>query len=503
MKNKIEEEIKKITENISILPLNNKANRKKYIEYIDTVFNEYNNYLEIIQKEINKRYNKIKLLEENNTYNEAIAKTYNMDKIDIHNKNISSYHKMGIDVMLHNLKQFYKQDLANLNKNILEIISSFQKVGINLSLNDYNYSSYQKEYLKELLDHNNDYKMQEVFEKLYWKCPDLVNNIRLNFISLYFKNQDKINNYYLKEKSQIKEIILDYNNNLKTINLIKRNNKKIIYDRFLNKELTTSELDNIKIDKLRERIINQVEIENQYNNLLDLEETLLEYKNYLQYEFILNKVKELYKNKDSYKGLFNNKLKEIKGKEKEIFKLNNKLKPSFLNHPKPNKISEINLNIQNKINEISNLYSELLESEIKEYIYNNLNDDSKNYEALEIAINNYDFIYKTYKEQDDSIKKEIILKNILDIQKFLYHDSLSIINNIFITSDKNIAEVICDRYKMLNINIKAEEITTESIDNLLHDIDILLTYEDMKKSNILLEDIIFIMEVDKKNILTK
>ena len=49
----------------------------------------------------------------------------------------------------------------------------------------------------------NSGRVKDLFEQIYWKCPDIIIHIELNFRSLYLKNEKKIDKYYEDAKKQI------------------------------------------------------------------------------------------------------------------------------------------------------------------------------------------------------------------------------------------------------------------------------------------------------------
>ena len=69
-------------------------------------------------------------------------------------------------------------------------INKFSKVGIQVSLDDFDYSLYVKNYMKtffqELEKGNvNSERLKEKFEEIYWKCPDIIVHIELNIRNIY------------------------------------------------------------------------------------------------------------------------------------------------------------------------------------------------------------------------------------------------------------------------------------------------------------------------------
>lgn len=505
MKNELEANIKKINDNLAILPLNTKSGRAKYLEYINATESEYLIYLNCAQEEIEKRYQCIMSLKANPALQESLDKKYNLDIICYQDSRVAPYNKMNLDEMIYQLDHFYKSDLANVNKTILDIMDKFAEVGIKLTLNDFNYSTYEKDYIKSLLENKDNIEtMQYVFDKVYWQCPEIIKHIELNYLQIYYKYEKSIENYYTKKYSKdnyLSNYVKEYNANLNTINIIKHNDNRVLLDAFLNKELSTNSFNAISFDKSKEKTLGNHTIEENYDNLLKLEDNLNEYKNYLTYELIIKKLKELFKDKQTYKGLFDNKLKDIKKKEGELAKLNGKLKPSLFNHPNAEKISETQLLISTKITELQTAYEELEALRIKNTIFKYINPDSTILDVLLLAVADYNFIVNTYKEADASTTTAMVNEKLPKLKSFIYDNSLSIINNLTITSEKNIPQIIADRYKLMNIIINEESLNLDSINTVINDINNLIISADMKRNNFSLDDVEFVMDVNKKGII--
>ena len=122
---------------------------------------------------------------------------------------------------------------------------------------------------------------------------------------------------------------------------------------------------------------------------------------------------ELFKDKETYKGLFDSKLKDIKKKEGELSKLNGKLKPGLFNKPSAEKTSEMQLQIATKIAELQTVYEELEALRIKNTIYKYITPDSTILDVLKLASADYNFIVNTYKESDDTITNDLINQKLL------------------------------------------------------------------------------------------
>lgn len=498
MLNKIKNEIKQINNNIDVLPKKNKDNRLKVIEYIDDNINKYLKIKESIDSEIVKRYNRILNIENNQKLEELENKSIDYDLVKIINPNINTYQKMNLDYLLYKLNHYYQDDLVHTNEVILEIISKFNEVNIKLTAKDFHYSIYVNIYMDTLLSNKKD--ISDVFNKIYWQCPDILTQISLNFRYLYYKNKKEIDYYYkkvIKSNEKINYYEAKYNTIYDEIKRIQHNDKNYLVNLFINHIFSINDFSETNIMKIKNNLLLDPNDSNNYNNLLLLEETLFDYKKYLDIELIVNNIKELYSNKNSYKGLKDNKLKEIKKLETTLFKLNRKLIKKGLFKKKVNE-EEVKLKINSLINELVNNYKELDSLIIKDDIYNNVNDQMSLLDYLRITSENYIYIKDILKENNNDITNDEINNIIKELKDFLYQKDNSILSNIKLGIDKNIPRIISDRYKLCNFNVTEESFDKDSIDSIIKNVNILLISEDLNRVGLNLSDIDFIVNINKK-----
>ena len=85
-------------------------------------------------------------------------------------------------------------------------------------------------------------KLKDLFEKIYWKEPNLILHIQLNFRYIYFKKEKDIINAFLWQEGRVKQklkmdeeqILTRYNNIQKKIINRYKNDYKNIINNFLN-----------------------------------------------------------------------------------------------------------------------------------------------------------------------------------------------------------------------------------------------------------------------------
>ena len=226
-----------------------------------------------------------------------------------------------------------------------------------------------------------------------------------------------------------------------------------------------------------------------------MQNTILEYKNYNKFKFIIDDVKKIYKEKEKYKGGYAKLKKEIAQKEVKMIKLG---KPKLFK-----KAGDRNLAEQTKlVQEIKGMYKELDMSEMYDKVANVLNDHSSLYEVLYLANSFYKYLFNCIINKEKDIEEAEIHKLIDELKSFLNWPYFTILNNIEISEEKDIMFIIKDRYNLLKINISKEDLEVENLDSLISLLEKCETYYYIKKNNIDVQEISEICEFKKilKNI---
>lgn len=503
MLEKYDEDIAKIKENLNILPHKKKADKEKYSQYILDELKKYTDLQSALKKEIEFRYNKYLKKEENKSINELKNNEIDYSFINYTNKYSDSFVKMGLDVSLYKLKHFYKDHLNDVNEVIKDIINEFKIANVELKLEDFNYSNHVNEYMKIIFSNKQDEKdIYQTFEKIYWECPMVINHIRNNIYYLFYKNKKNIDKYF-SEKSKdldINNLVLTRRNNIVKLDELIHNDYRYILNRFIDGELIPNDFSDVTIDKLKNRILNDVDNDNNYSNLLKLYTSLIEYKSYLEYKIIVDDVKELYKNKVTYQNSVLNKLKEINKEESNLFNYNKKLNKTGIFKLKESKKRDISLKIDECLDNLIKLYNDFEDLRVGNNIFEFLKDDSSLTELLDVSSFCYKYLHGLFLAQNSNLSIDDVVNKVNELKMYLIDNNLNIISNIKIIQDSDIVMNIVDHYSLLKINITYEDIN-ENIDNLIKSIDTLITFYDMKKLNINIDMINFVLQVNKSNIL--
>lgn len=514
--NKILEKMETDKEVLSTMPRNNKKNIAKYIQYVQELKQEYEVQENAVYDEMKKRYKRIvsvKKSKDLETEKTEINEISNL--LDMIGTTKTSYEKMGIDKRIYKLGRFYKENLESINIEIFECIQKFREVGIELSANDFTYSVYVNEYMqtffKEIKNINSEV-IKNKFEEIYWKCPDLIIHIELNFRYIYIKNQKVIDKYYDKRKEELlKNIDIDsdkieekYNNLQKQYDEDTCSDKYLITYAFLNDELNSKDYEENKIKDEYLKLISQDILDDASKNSMEeinqnsikFLNSLYEYKNYLKFQYIFEDIKKKYQEKEQYKNSYNLTRKEITAKEKKLDKLNNKINGKGL-FGKKDKKDKQTTEYNSMILEIKELYKKLDNDEIYTKIIDNLTDNSTIYDVLKFASQFNNYLYECIIENNKTITPEEIEEVIIELREFLNNPYNIIIKNIAILEDKNISIIISDRYKLLKFSIEKEDINPENLDTLIETLQKIKNHYYIQKSGINLKEMQFICEFKK------
>lgn len=488
MVNEYAKNIETYKEVLQALPKNNDKNKKIYKNKIKELLLEYQNDFSLVKEEIKKRnksYLAVSPSEEIDLLREEKDKI--KKKFPYTDKYNSAYEKSGLDVKLYQLGHYYTIDLDEVNNTIIKIIGIFREMGIELTDNDFNYSYYTKKYLGKLLSINEDNgyqeKMKQLFEEIYWKCPDIINHITLNFKYLYYLNEKIFNSYYDSKRMELeKENIYDnYINLCISLDNKIRDSKYIILNKFIRGEFNINDYTDEMINKLLGQV---VETDNyKKEDLLDLNNTLNEYRLYMMVDYLVKDMKSLYDEKAKYKGIFNKKRKEIMKLEKALFKENKRIvKDNF------KKFDYYNNKINDNIKILKDYYEELERDYFLEQVAK-LNDDSTIYDLLSLANSNYNYLVELIKKNNLNIKEE--LNRINSLVNYPY---INIINNIWIKDEKKIDLIIVDKYNLYGFKLNREMLSKDNIEVVIKNISIIINGLLLHKHNLDEKKIRFIKE---------
>ena len=99
----LEKYISNNKEVLSVMPVNTKKNKSKYLESVEELEEKAIKIKDIIWEEISKRYNRIISVEENPKINELEDEISKIGDIELFNELNTPYEKLGFDRINHSL----------------------------------------------------------------------------------------------------------------------------------------------------------------------------------------------------------------------------------------------------------------------------------------------------------------------------------------------------------------------------------------------------------------
>ena len=485
---------------VGVLPVTSKANKKRKISCIEEEETKTNQLVSDVVKEIESRFayfNNLSLNPQIKKLEEELEKCNIINEWNNYN---TPYEKMHLDYFLYQLHRYYKNDLNSVNECIKKIIESFAKVEVNITSEDFEFNNYAREYIEAILNNISPEELTNKFESLYWKNPDIIKTIEISFKSIYLKYEKKIQKYYENRhneflKSHKDSEIYDLRVNLYyKINELKSIDPYLNYQKFLNGDYKTTTFKDM--DKKK----NQYFTEESYSksNLDKLISVLKEYKVLIEYKYLLDDMKEKLDKKDTLKDNKSNLLKKISKEEAKLVKLSSKQnKKGLLGKGKND--DKLLFEYKGILNNIFDFYKEYDGACFDDLVYTKLTKDSSILECLQLLCSNYLYFINTSLKQDENSDINIISDNYEKLKEYINFNNFYLINNIALLDEKQMKQLIVDKYNLEHINISIEDLVPESIDNTIENINNLIINEDIITSGINVDDIELYLEYKKIN----
>ena len=462
---------------LSVMPKNTKKNTEIYLNKVKEIKANYQDYLNRIIEEIKKRVAKINAIQENPEIKEVEEELKKFDGIDLLGAGNTSYEKMKLDELLFILRRFYKNNLEQVNNNILACIRKFSE------------------------------------------CSDIIVHIELNIRYLFLKHEKEIEKHLASEN---KEVLKDletsdkhYLEKFRTLRAklddLEGPDKKLMLDKFLNKELDANNFDEVNVERELSKMLQnpmdtytKTDLMEIRENIVKLSKTLDEYKNYLEYKFVFDELLKIYKEKDKYKNGYEKQKKEIQKLENKLVKTNKKYERTdklkemiFFKRNSAEKLKTLTIDINNQIAAIKELYRKIDDDKVNDKIATMLTDNSTIYDAMFLAGSFYTFLVETIIKQFPDILEKDINTKVAEIRKFLTSPYITIINNVTIKEDKDIALMIKDKYSLFNIKIEKEDLEEMNINALSNTVTAIVNAHNVENSGLDLDDVKFMLRATK------
>lgn len=545
--------VKQLDEQIEIdknvIELSPKSGVKQIREFkskLEEMIERYSSINDSAISEIDSRYERINSIEMNEEITTVSENIYKLDNLVLNEKGKTSFERMQLDKLTYKINGFYKKNLVIINKDIMACINKFREVGIRLTGDDFTISEYANEYMRVLLDEDengdiNSDRVKDAFEQIYWKSSDLIIHILVNIRQLYDMNESVIDKYYKNKTEEVlrtlnvteKQVQDKKDQLIRKLNSLRSVDGRIILDSFIDGTYSVGDYRKDTYVNIYENLLSKQldsldpeEKRSMDENLKKLNSNLTEYTNYLEFKFILDEILVLKrireKEEADLKATGGKKAKVVSVTQQiknEISKLSSEIKKinSSITDPKVKKFSllslfrkkalpqkttgELILERDNKILELKELYFKLDDSNLKDQVNENITDTSKIYDVFRIASYDYSFLARTIIKKYKDIVESDIEKTIDKFIAYIRLSYFSVLNNINIYEKKDISVVIKDKHKLLGFDISKDHFAEANFDEFVKQVQIIDYYNNIEKSNILLEDIQFM--INARSVLKK
>lgn len=484
-----EHDVEVAKEVLSSMPINNQKNLKAYKEKVSSLKEEYIDIKEGLYQEIKKRSSKYLNIGKNEKIEVLEKELEGLKDLSLFNPLNTPFEKLEINNKLYRLNHFFKNDLDTVNGDIKYIIQLFNDVGVTLTANDFIYSYYAREYVKELLIDDSLDRMKYIFEELHWKCPDVIMHVSMNIRLLYNKYKNKFSEYIEKRKKEAfvdslsyKDMIIKRDNILKELYELRHYDKSSIINGFMNSELILSDYTVVNVDKCYAKYfsesISNAEKKNVIGDLKNLLANAQEYNNYLKYTFILDDAKKKYADRANHVGEVTTINKEIDTLSSELAKINSEINngssKGFWIFKKKVDVEKLFVDLNTKMRELHDKFDQYDNASVYEEMSKDLTDTSSIYDVFQFAISFKTYLRNCIKASKEESTIDVVKQLVKEFDEFISSNNVNVIKNSKFNYDTDLAEVITDHYQLLNIRITKESLDEGNLEALIKDLKIMV-----------------------------
>lgn len=485
------------------------------------IFTQYKNSVLDIMKDKAKALMPVDKTKEYETDKETVSSLY--DVVIKSNKYLDDSFKLGFSNIIEKIEDGISLNV--LNDCLKEFISKFNSMNINLSLEDFSYTMFTKkymdEYFKAIKTSEEDFSnsMRRAFDSIYWECPNISYQLRLNLLDILDKYKKEVSSYLESNTTKLlhsyecdeNSIVNKYIEERTKLGKAKAADPYYILSKFMD---GTRIIDDYLVDsEAREKNYNTY-CNGNYNELSDgdkakfndacsdLYTTLVLLKKYYRYMPIITDLLKKYQEKD--KDIEEAKLndKELDASNKARIKIyNSYLKANgigFLARYNPNDIKVNKVKINEEVKKYSELYNKKTTYDISVNLGKFINESSSMYDLFMTAGSSFDYLVNELKkicskEEDNEfdLDKEVNL-----FFRFLYNPSNEFLRKLPCFSQTKIEDIISEKYKLLGLNINSTDISKVQLDDTMSTISYINLIQNISKSTLTLEDMNFIVKAD-------
>ena len=463
--------------------------------------------------EIKERYEKLMPVNKTEEFNTMESNVNSLFDLVNLNSCMSDSFKLGLDYSLAKISN--DTSLEEFNAILNEFITKFREFGIELTINDFKYTMFTEDYMKAFFKNASFDELRTVFEHLYFKCPDIKLQMKMNLSFIISKYSNKLSNVVKKKiESMNTELGTTKDNYLETYL-----NKRIEFgtlesqDEYLNTKLFLDS--KYKIEDFLDDCPTKYKdyelfiegafdgfdaiVKDRYNNsLLDLYLTVGELKKYYIYEFIIKDLLERNKNKENAKNDIAAKKKEIDKAEKMRIKYYHEyLKASgsglfaIKNEAKKN---DAMLKINETVKNLNQLNEEFKDLTLTNNL-NTLNESCTIYDLFLISLTSFTFLEKCFVGKEEFVGE--LSDVITDYLRFIYNPVNAFIRKVNALVDFNISNIVTDKYKILDLTITDTMLTSDGIDATIDSLRTINLIQNVDKSSINFDDIKVLFDMNQ------
>ena len=481
--------------------------RNKYVNDQLTLFGEYKN---IVLEELKIRFDRLMPKDKTESYDEEKAQEDKLLESLIYNTNSSVSFRLGLAYIVASITE--ETTLEKLNECIGNFIDKFKSYGITLGIDDFKYTMFTEKYMNFFLTDSSPESMKSVFESLYFTCPNLKLQLKLNLINIISKYEKELSLYLDGLISNINSTDGDIVEKYVSFRYALGN--KIATDEFYNTTMFLQETrkigDYLEGSATRKKNYDSFALNADYDDLdqvaknsfnsamMGLYLTLNELKKYYKYEFIFKDLLKRYKDKDAAKTNFALKKKELEKADKDRLAILKEYERAngigFLARKDDVKIKNLELKMNEHIKTIDKLYLEYYDLEITNNL-NQLSESSTIFDIFLISLTSFEFLVNQFSGEEFS--QNTLYENVIEYLRFIYNPNNSVLRKTNALVDFNITNIISEKYKLLDLVLTEESINKDNIDSTLDSVRYVNLIQNIERSAISLNDIKNLCEMKK------
>jgi len=508
---------------IDLLPKNTSKRKEKYKDTALEIKEKYLKSKEDVKKFIDYKYEKLLPKKTIKSIELELREIEKLNELLVLGNPLSTfYEKMEFDLLLYDLMHYYDNSLENVNKVIVKFINKIQEAGVDITPNDIKINVHSYLYLSNIFN-NYILKIKKVstdeFEKIFWKCPKVIEYVIINLRIIVRKNEKKFNNYIRSKLSAKLKInnFTSYDEVVDKIKLLKEEiREKTSEDEYdivnlcLDDKLDINSFAQTKENDYSFFMLKPIDLNDKistkkfFDSIITLKYGLEEYLLFLEYKKVLDDIKTKYTKYVSTNEK-QPKLVEVKNKKNEILKLEKQILKMRVNRY-TNTIKELENNL--KPREIDKIFKQELLLDDLYKLYNELNEvyfDEKIKETIKIntyvsdifeIFNAYPYFNKRMIKKVFEVDTEEEIENIrTKIKDFVYNPHRKIIDMIPVFVEKNVPQLLANGYRFENLNITEESFEDDNINNIFDKCNRIIRSTKIDKFKLSLDEINFLVEV--------